>query len=76
MSIDNELVQVIRPMPENKLAMGVVGTTYLMWPAGDVGIPAMYGLEPEFPDDQEKVEGLLFTERELEVLPGAASSMA
>ncbi len=52
---------------------------HVMWDDtafGDVGIPAMYGLEPKSPDDQKKVKGLLFTERELKVLPGYPSSMA
>ncbi len=76
MSIDNRLVQVVMLIPENSLALGVVGMTCLMWPAAGVGIPDMYGLEPEFPDDRENVKGLLFTERELKVLPEYSSSVA
>ncbi len=69
MVLNGKLVQVARPIPDNSLAMGVVGTAHLMWPAAGNGIPEMYGSEPEFPEDQEKVNGMLFTEEELEVLP-------
>ena len=64
-----KLVRVARPIPDNSLAMGVVGTAHLMWPAAGVGIPEMYGLEPESLEDQAKVNGMLFTQEELEALP-------
>ena len=76
MSINDKLVQVAKPIPENSLAIGVVGMTYLMWPAAGVGIPEMYGLEPDSPNDWEKVKGLLFTEKELKILPGYPTSLS
>ena len=69
MSLHGKLVQVARPTPENSLAQGVVGTAWLMWPRDSIGIPDLYVLEPEIPDDQKLVEGLLFTNVELEPLP-------
>ena len=68
MTLSNKMVQVARPIPENSLALGVVGAALLMWESDAVGIPDMYILDPESPDDQEKVAGLLFTDGELEAL--------
>ena len=69
MVLSGKLVQVARPIPENSLAMGVVGIAYLAWPRVDVGIPEMYILVPESLTDQETFGGMLFTEEELEALP-------
>ncbi len=69
MVLNGKLVQVARPTPDKSLAQGVVGVAHLVWPTTIVGFSDLYLLEPESPDDQEKVEGLLFTEGELEELP-------
>ena len=75
MTLSGKLVQVARPTTENSLAQGAVGVA---WAVAGMGIDEedeveetadMYILEPESPVDQEKVEGLLFTEGELEALP-------
>ena len=65
MVLNGRLVQVVRPTADNSLVQGVVGVTHLVWPTTIVGFSDLYLLEPESPDDQEKVEGLLFTEVEL-----------
>ena len=71
MTLSGKLVQVVRPIPENSLAQGAVGVAWTVAEMGidDVETADMYILEPESLDDQEKVEGLLFTEGELEALP-------
>ena len=69
MVLNGRLVQVARPTPGNSLAQGVVGIAHLVWPTTIVGFSDLYLLEPESHDDQEKVEGLLFVDGELEVLP-------
>ncbi len=69
MVLNGRLVQVARPTPDNSLVQGVVGVARLVWPTTIVGYSDLYLLEPESPDDQEKVEGLLFAEGELEELP-------
>ena len=71
MTLSGKLVQVARPIPENSLAQGAVGTAWTVAEVGidDVETADMYILEPESLADQEKVEGLLFTEGELEALP-------
>ena len=68
MTLSNIMVQVARPIAENSLALGVVGTALLMWASDDRGIPDMYVLDPESPGDKETVSGLLFTDGELEAL--------
>ena len=74
MTLSGKLVQVARPSTENSLAEGAVGVAWALvaglW-IDDVGttVVAMYVLEPESPDDQEKVAGLLFIEAELKPLP-------
>ncbi len=68
MVLNGRLVQVARPIPENSLAMGVVGIAQLAWPRVDVGIPEMYILVPQSLADHERFGGMLFTEEELEAL--------
>ncbi len=49
------------------MALGVVGTAY---PAvGGRRVVGLHIVDPDDPDDLVKVEGLLFGERELELLP-------
>ncbi len=69
MVLNGRLVQVARPTPDNSLVQGVVGVAHLVWPSTLVGFSDLYLLEPESPEDQERVEGLLFVDGELEVLP-------
>ncbi len=69
MVLNGRLVQVARPTPDNSLVQGVVGVAHLVWPTTIVGFFDLYLLEAESPDDQERVEGLLFAEGELEALP-------
>ena len=51
------------------LADGAVGVAWTFAIKGIDAIEPMYRLLPESPPDQEKVEGLLFAEGELEELP-------
>ncbi len=69
MVLNGRLVQVARPTPDNSLVQGVVGVAHLVWPSTFVGFSDLYLLEPESPEDQERVKGLLFVDGELEVLP-------
>ena len=49
------------------MALGVIGTAY---PAvGGRRVVGLYVVDPDDPDDLVKVEGLLFGETELELLP-------
>ncbi len=71
MVLNGRLVQVARPSEMNRMADGAVG---LAWTVAAMGIDDeetahMYLLEPESFEDQERVEGLLFAEEELEELP-------
>ena len=72
MTLNAKLVQVARPSAVNSLAEGAVGEA---WTVAAMGIDDVetatctYILEPESLDDQEKVEGLLFAEGDLEALP-------
>jgi len=52
---NGRLVQVVRPTADNSLVQGVVGVAHLVWPTTIVGFSDLYLLEPESPDDQEKV---------------------
>ena len=63
MTLSGKLVQVVRPIPKNSLAQGAVGVAWTVAEMGidDVETGDVYILEPESLDDQEKVEGLLFT---------------
>ncbi len=69
MVLNGRLVQVARPTPDNSLVQGAVGVAHLVWPSTLVGFSDLYLLEPESPEDGERVEGLLFAEGELEELP-------
>ncbi len=69
MTLQGKLVQVARPTPDNSLVQGVEGIAHLVWPSTLVGGSDLYLLEPELPDDKERVDGLLFAEGELEALP-------
>ena len=67
MALAHKRVQVARPAEGNSLALGVVGTAY---PAvGDARVADLYAVDPDDDDDLIKVEGLLFGESELELLP-------
>ncbi len=67
MSFSGSLVQVARPSMENSLAEGVVGIAWWMGPL--TSSIDLYVLEPEEPDEQLQLEGLLLSTEELEVLP-------
>ncbi len=69
MTLQGKLVEVAKPNPANSLVQRVVGVANLVWPSTLVGVSDLYLLEAESPDDKERVEGLLFTEGELEALP-------
>ena len=69
MVLNGRLVQVVRPTPDNRVAQDIVGVAHLVWPSNLVGFSDLYLLQPESHTDQEKVEGLLFAEEELEELP-------
>ena len=69
MTLNGNLVQVARPTPVNSLAQGVVGVARLVWSSELIGLSDLYRLQPESSNDQEKVEGLLSAEGELEELP-------
>ena len=67
MVLANRRVQVIRPAEGSHMALGVIGTAY---PAvGGRRVVGLYVVDPDDPDDLVKVEGLLFGETELELLP-------
>ena len=67
MTLANRRVQVARPAEGSSMVLGVVGTAY---PAvGGRRVVGLYIVDPDDPDDLVKVEGLLFGERELELLP-------
>ena len=66
MTLKGRLVQVARPATVNSLADGAVGVAWTVAIEGINEVEAMYRLQPESPGDQEKVEGLLFAEGELE----------
>ena len=67
LSLANKRVQVARPAKGNYLALGVVGTAY---PAvGDARVADLYAVDPDDDEDLDKVEDLLFSESELELLP-------
>ena len=70
MTLSGKLVQLARPSTVNSLAEGAVGVAWTVAAMGidDVETGDMYILEPESLEDREKVEGLLFTEGELEEL--------
>ena len=68
MRFSGKLVQVARPTLENSLAMGIVGTAYMAIAGGEI-----FGLYILFPEDDtvlNVVWDMLFTEAELEELPG------
>ncbi len=67
MSFSGSLVQVARPSVENSLAEGAVGIAWWVGPL--TASIDLYALEPEEPDEQLQLEGLLFSAEELEVLP-------
>ncbi len=63
----NRRVQVVRRTEGSNMALGVIGTAY---PAvGGRSVVGLYVVDPDDPDDLVKVEGLLFGETELELLP-------
>ena len=64
MTLANKRVRVARPAEENKVANGVVG---MALPA--IGTLELYFLIPYYGGDMDKVEGMLFSEVELEPLP-------
>ena len=66
MTLANKRVQVARPVYENSLAIGIVG---LAIPAATTIVANRYVLVPDDAKDLEKVQGLLFSEAELEPLP-------
>ena len=71
MDLNGRMVQVARPSAMNRLADGAVGVAWTVAAMGidDAETAHMYLLEPESFEDQERVEGLLFAEEELEALP-------
>ncbi len=50
------------------MAMGIIGTAYIA--VGGAEVRGQYVIDPDDPSDLEIVENLLFTETELEELPG------
>ncbi len=66
MTLANKRVRVARPTEENKVANGIVG---MALPAIGVGTLELYFLIPYYGGDMDKVEGMLFSEVELEPLP-------
>ena len=66
MTLANKRVQVVRPVYENSLSIGIVGIAI---PAATTVVAGRYVLVPENATDLEKVQGLLFSEAELEPLP-------
>ena len=68
MTLANQRVQVAHPTYENSLAMGIVGRAYFA--VGGSKVLGMYAIDPDDPDELRIVEGLLFSEAELEELLG------
>jgi hypothetical protein len=66
MTMDYKRVRVARPTEENRLAQGVVG---MALPAVGNGTVGLFYLIPYYAGDMDTVEGLLFSEAELEPLP-------
>ena len=66
MTLANQRVRVARPTEENSVAKGVVG---MALPAIGVGTLRPYYLIPYYGGDMDKVEGMLFSDSELESLP-------
>ena len=66
MTLANRRVRVARPTEENRVAQGVVGMAIR---AIDVGTLGLYYLIPYYGGDMDKVEGLVFSQAELELLP-------
>ena len=67
MILANRRVRVARRAAGISTSLGVVGTAY---PAvGGRRVLGLYVVDPDDPDDLVKVEGLLFGETELELLP-------
>jgi len=58
----------LAPLFGNSLAMGIIGTAYIA--VGGTKVIGRYVIDPDDSSDLEIVEGLLFTESELEALPG------
>ena len=69
MTLNGRLLQVARPSTVDSLADGAVGVAWTVAVTGLYDLEPMYRLAPESLADQEKVEGLLFAEGELEELP-------
>ena len=67
MTFSGTLVPVARPSMQNSLAEGVIGIAWWVGPL--TASIDLYALEPEEPDEQLQLEGLLFSPEELEVLP-------
>jgi len=66
-TLANRRVQVARPAEGSHMALGVIGTAY---PAvGGRRVDGLYVVDPDDSDDLVKVEGLVFGETELELLP-------
>ena len=66
-TLANRRVQVAQPAEGSHMALGVVGTAY---PAvGGRRVVGLYVVDPDDKEDLVKVEGLLFSEAELEPLP-------
>lgn len=66
MTLANKRVRVARPTKENRVANGVVG---MALPAIGAGTLELYYLIPYYGGDMDKVEGMLFSDSELESLP-------
>lgn len=66
MTLAHRRVQVARPTLENSLAQGVVGMALPVINGDNRG---QYYLMADDEDDLEKIEGLVFSEAELEPLP-------
>ena len=67
MVLANRRVRVARPAEGSYMARGVVGTAY---PAtGGRRVAGLYVVDPDDKEGLIKVEGLLFGETELELLP-------
>ena len=64
MTLANKRVQVVRPTVENSFAQGVVGMAL-----SAINDSNQYFLIPDDEDALNKVEGVLFSEAELEPLP-------
>jgi len=67
MNLANMRVRVARREEGSSTSIGVVGTAYLA--VGGRRVLGLYVVDPDDPDDLVKVEGLLFSEKELELLP-------